>query len=782
MSTRHPRLEPALRAVAGHPAVVAGVVALLTGLSLWALATNGVPLNNAVDVWFVQGDPQLEAYHGFQREFGNDEVLVGMVHHPEGILDQTSLRKIWNLSERISGIQGVHHVTGLPTVEHMEATAAGLEVTRLMTGPPESESDVRRVVRRLESDPLVKKQLLSEDRTTTVLLARMEPMDDIDRHRHRIIEQVDAAARAILGGAEGGGGQRWYMAGIGVVYDALNQASSQDAGVFMSLAMILVLLSAGSIFRRIGPLVLTMATVILSVVVALGVFAAAGREMNMVTMLLPTLVLIIGILDSVHMVVHLSHDLGRSGPPEDLEARRDLVARSLADVVWPCLLTSVTTAVGFGALVSARISAIKDLGLFTAVGVMVAWVLTVLLLTAFLPYSWLMPKPHVPGRRGTTDRLLGWIGGLVRRHPRAVIVGSALWLLAGAAGMARLRVDTYSIGFFPEGHPVRVASDGIESLWGFYTPLEFVVEGRGKGTMERPDVLAGIARWQRAMEQDRDVSRTLSLADVVAQLNRVMTDGEAAGVPDRADAVAQLLVLYDSDPDNQRSHWATDDYSLGRVTAFVRMMSAKGIDAAIGRLEALARESLPEGVRVTASGYLPLYVEMMTYVVQSQVTSFAIAFGLVFLLIGLLFGTMKITALALLPNLIPVFTTLGIMGWAGIRLDVATVTIAPIVIGLAVDDTIHFLYRYEVLRSEGLSRGDALQGTVERAGRAMAATSVILLLGFGILVLATVKSVVYMGLLTSVAVASAFAGDILLLPALLTLFPTTAAPSPEGDR
>ena len=195
------------------------------------------------------------------------------------------------------------------------------------------------------------------------------------------------------------------------------------------------------------------------------------------------------------------------------------------------------------------------------------------------------------------------------------------------------------------------------------------------------------------------------------------------------------------------------------------MTSAKVFGETIASLEAMAE--FPEGSRIRAAGYIPLYVQIMDHIVASQLSSFAIAFVVIFSLIGLLFRSVRMAILAIPANLLPVFVTLGVMGAVGIRLDVATVTIAAIVLGLVVDDTTQFLYRYRVMSERHEDINDVVVETVRSVGRPMLITTLILAGGFTVLALAAIKSVAYFGVLLALALVSAVLADLIVIPALL---------------
>jgi predicted RND superfamily exporter protein len=294
-------------------------------------------------------------------------------------------------------------------------------------------------------------------------------------------------------------------------------------------------------------------------------------------------------------------------------------------------------------------------------------------------------------------------------------------------------VDTYTMEFLSPDHPVRRDSELIESRLAPYVPMEFLV--RPADGAARPELLTAIGRWQRAGERLPGVGWSWSLIDDAAA-------GMQLEPP--VDAAAAL-----------------------RVTFSVRMQSSKNVDRTMRELLAEAR--LPAGAMVQPAGYLPLYVRMIDYVVESQISGFAFAFIAVFGVIALAFRSARIAALAVPSNLLPLLVIFGAMGIAGIRLDAATVTIATVVLGLIVDDTVHFLH---CLRAE-LGRHDdpaaALRATVGSAGHAVLITALVMTLGFSVFALSEIKSLVHFGLLIALAMATSVLTDLVLIPALVML-------------
>ena len=722
-----------------------------------AILGGQVRVNNALEVWFLQDDPALVAYRRFQERFGNDEVVAIAVRAPEGVLAPAHLRLVAEGTRRLEAVAGVRSVTSLSTARFVEVVDDELRVGPVMPKPPEDAAGVEALRRRLEADPAVSRRLVSADGTVALLIARMEAHADFDARRHDVLAGIDAVLDEVFRAA----GREVHTAGIGLVYDALNTASFRETPLFLGLCLLLVCISLFVLFRRPGPVLLALASVVLALGLVLGVYGAMGEEMNMVTAILPPLLIVVGVADTVHILQHRAR-----APDAPLH-------ESLAFIFRPCLFTSLTTAVGFASLATARMQVIRELGLYAALGVLAAFVVSFVVCAAGLSSPWLAPAPRPPDGPGSDllDRALAATGRLATTRPLAILGCCVLLTLAGGYGVSRLVTDTYSIDFFRAGHPVRVDSDAIEASYGRYMPLEFTVQPPGKGAAQAPAFLKALAAWQAEAQRLDLAGWSLSLADVVARLNQVLRDAGPEGrvVPDQAEAVAQALLMYESQPGNERVSLADAGYDTARVTFGVPMVSARGWGKLIAGLEGAARRYLPEGTRLVPGGYLPLYVRMMAYVVDAQRWSFSVAYLLVFALLGVLFRSVVLAAIAMLPNLLPIFVTLGLMGLSGIRLDIATVTIAAVVIGVVVDDTIHFLHRFRTELAECGDHAEAARRTLASAGRAIVGTSLILACGFCVMALATVKSIVFFGLLSAVAMLVALVADLLMLPALLVL-------------
>jgi len=463
--------------------------------------------------------------------------------------------------------------------------------------------------------------------------------------------------------------------------------------------------------------------------------------------------LIVGLADSVHIMMYTARLRG------DL-SRRERVVKGVGFMLWPCLFNTLTTAGAFLALTASPMAVVRDLGLFCAVGLVGAFVSAVVVCTFAL--HWRKAEPVIKDS-GFLNSVTGVLARSGVNHPWMVLAASLV--LAGACGWGvnRVEEDTYSIGFLKESHLVRQDSEFIEKNLGPYTPLEILV--RAENNLLKLGMLEKIEAWQqRAVEKDH-AGWAFSVVDVLKRMGQRGGAGYKLPKDQRfLDLALKGMKLEAGDTYDQ----VVESEKMIRVTFGIPMRSARGMKESLDNI--LAQADFPAGIRLVPSGYIPLYVRMMEYIVDTQVSSFVIAFLVIFLLIGILFRSVRFTLLALPSNLLPVLATLGVMGLTGIRLDVATVTIAAIVLGLVVDDTVHFLYHLRHELKEGDDAGEAASRSVRSIGHSMALSSIVLVIGFAMLGLAPVKSVSYFGLLCALAMFSAILADLLVVPALVKAF------------
>ena len=709
-------------------------------------------------------DLTLVSYQAFLEEFGNDEVVVIAIHGSDDVFAADRLERLARLSKALEDIDGVARVHSLANTGILVPSAE----PRLLPAVdlPVRIDDLLRARAVVAIDGLAS-QLVGRDGTTLVVFAWMEATRDIDVDRPRILDAIRSATAAEL--AEG---ERASYGGVGVLHDALNRATIGEGSLFIGLSYLVIAIGLFLITRRWLWTIVALLVVTLADMTLLGVMSLLGRPVNMITIALPPVVMILGVTNVVHMATDLDIALAR--------ARNSIseLTVTLAEVTTPCGFNAVTTAVAFLSLTTASMAVTRDYGLFAAVGVVFAFAFSVAGMSALLPRVARLRPP---------DRSSTWLAGTVEnvlmfsmRRRAAVLVVTSLVAAVSVVGAARIVVDTYSIGFLPEDDVARRDVDAIERAAGPYFPMEMTLRTSGDDWMDR-EFLGAVAAAQTALEADTAIGRTTTIADVLRDFHV----GASRDVvprpwaPQSNEVIEKTVALLERTGNGDiLDHLVAADRRTLRLTATTRGMSVRSFIEVAERARATAHAAAADRAEVSLSGYLPLYSHMIEQVVDDQVKSFSLAFLMVFLVVSLVLRSWRFALIAIPPNLLPVVILLGVMGIVGIKLDIATVTVAAVVLGVIVDDTIHILHRLRRELAAGADLDTAMRAVARASGLAVVSTSLVFAAGFFVISLAGSDAVGNSGLLIAVAVLAALVTDLMLLPAFVSfLFARRRAPN-----
>jgi predicted RND superfamily exporter protein len=694
----------------------------VTLLGLKGLAPAMVP-NNSLNVWFMDSDPALAKYYDFQRLFGNDEFVMIHTEFPEGVLNQQSLDelKVYKLAiEKVSGVKKVHDITDF---------MVSLTLQELIEQ---------------KANQLIQNYYLNEDATQTMLWVEMAVSDNFDAERQSIINNLEAVLDEHLAD------RSFHLGGIGLIYVALNEVTEDDFGVFLGLGFLLMFLVMGWVFRSAIFAFTAMMIVTIALLIMYGVYGITGNQINMVTSVLPIIVLVLGITDIVHFPV--AYTLVRKNTP-DLPAR-DAAKAALQSVFWPCLLTTMTTTVGFLTLVSTSLSALRDLGLFAAIGILVAFINTLVLMTIAyidIPLKLSLPRHH------HIDAMLKCIRDFVQSKTQMVWGIIILIMVLSVAGASYVKVDTLTLDYLPDSHRASLDHHAIEDKWGPYNVLEFVIRPDEDYLIDDVEIVDAIDQFMLQAFQLPEIHHGLSISTVYQEVGKL--DPEALSL--------SLELKTDKERFNPVATFQTEDGRYGRLKLVGNMLSAQQLTELLNRLDKIAVEAMGDLGTIEPSGYLPLYTQIIDYIMQSQIQSFGLALACIFIFMLVGFRSVRLAVIGTFSNLFPVLVMFGVMGFSGINLDIATASIAAIVIGISIDDTIHFLWSWRQAERLGYDWQAALKFTFNKVGRPVTITTVLLFSGFAILMAGAGATVFYFGLLTCVAALAALFGDLLLLPSIM---------------
>jgi hypothetical protein len=720
------------------------------------LAVLGIRrLESAVGYRSLLGErhPVVRELDAFVERFGGGLPLVAVWSCPEspcdGALDARSLRMAHAVARALEGVAGVRRVDSPATSPLVAPELFDLPRARRLAPDGTPVSDLAELAPVALADPLWVRQLVSEDGQAGAVLVHLAGSDSATSTR------VHAALVAALAPWEREG-FRFHLVGGPVEFVVAGGELERSTARIVPVMVALVALTLVVLFRSVTAAVLSLVTVGLAVLWTLGLAGWLGWPQTTLSQALAPLLLVVGVCHGIHFLARLAAE-----PPE--RERRDALRHVSAELASPCLMTSVTTAAGFGSLAVRGLESIARFGALAAIGVFAALVLTFTVLplaVSMLPAPWL-------GRAAGSERwdaLLG-LTHLAASRPRAVAIVVALVVALAVVGLGRLRVDASFEDLYGRNSDVVRWAETVGRVLRAPDTLEIAV------TPPRPDVPIGetlpvVARIAAALPALDGLGRPRSAVDLLDHLHR-MLHGEplppgAAG----ADRAASMLRLARAEDPGAVALLLDDESGGARITVEAVKLPQERLRATLAAVDEAVAGALPPGWTATVTGPLAVVGAMIDELRTTQLWSFSLAAFVIFLVVTLFFRSPVLGFVAVVPTALPDLVTVGIMGLLGMPLDVGSAMVAAVVLGVAVDDAIHVLAVEQEGRAHGLAPAAAITDAYARTGRALITTSVALAAGFLTLTLSSWHSIASFGLVATVAIVLALVATLVVLPPL----------------
>jgi uncharacterized protein len=740
--------------VLGHRALfVLGVIAVSAAAGWAAL---GIRADFTVQELFAHDDPEIARLERFREIFGPDDDQLLVLVEADDVFAPSVLRYVRRLTGAAKELPHFRRVESLTTVSDMGNTEDGAIDTRPLFGTiPDDPAQLAALKKRALGSPLLSGRVAAKDGTLAVVAANLR----VGLQRAKDLERVCQRMERLLEATKPPAGVKARLFGVPYVRAEAVRLVKNDQRRFMPLGMLVTTLLLVVLYRSFYEVVVPMLSVSLSAAYTMALMALLDAPIDILSNVLPLLVMVYGVADAVHLLGRI-HEQLRAGEARDLAIRTAVRHLGLA-----CLLTSFTTAVGFASLTSASMSILRRFGIFAALGVMVAYVVTLVVAPLGVSLRRVKQGSYVAQLRWL-DRLLCAVAAVVTRRPRAVLIGGVLLAVAALGLGSQVEINNYLLGIYREGNPTMQATRLAERKLEGVVRLQVSLVGPA-GSMKDPRVLRAMYQLQRWLERQPGVTSSISLVTFIREMHRVVV-GQAA-IPDTRRGVAALLLM--AEGEERINRFIDYPYGKARILVTMRDVGAKRFlplaDRTAARLDRLFSGL---GVKARVTGTSLVAYRGINKLVTDLLTSLSVAFLIIAIVLALVFRSLRIGLLSMLPNALPLAVGLGYMTVAGIRLAPATVIIFSIALGIAVDDTIHFFSRYREEVQGGRSAGEAVRATLRTAGRAMVFTSLVLVSGFSVTVLSNFPGTANFGELGAVILLTALFTDLLVTPSCMLVF------------
>jgi len=601
-----------------------------------------------------------------------------------------------------------------------------------------------------DSDPIATGTLVSQNGDAGAVIARIDDLHNNHEDRDALLDRVEQTLEEI--------GGDWFLGGIPVIRTTYVRLLQADVKLLIPLAFLV-----STIFFVIGlrdwrHVIACSFTIALGGSLSVAALSLAGHPLTFFSPALVAVVLVVGTSDIVHLVHRFADHHKRGDAPEIA------LHSATKEVSVACFLTSLTTAIGFSSLLTTDLPNIRTFGMFTALGVMMVFITTFIVLPPIL--NWLGPPRHVALERSKArQEKFGRFGEWALSHAKLGALSGILLVVWSVYGATQLRVDQRILEDVRADSIVAKSHDFLEEHMGAVLPLDIIVETTQTTTRD-PSFVQALQTFEGVLRQDEMIGHVVGLPDLIEQGWHAL--GQPA-LPPTAAANAQVLLLYDLVDPSLVSSFESDAQST-RIRTRVRDLGHGETVALVDRIHAAAAPLKAMGATIEVTGVAWLAQEVNTTLTRQFAGSFALALLAIAVIGFLRYRSIRRVAIALVPNTLPLLVITGVLGWTGIPLKPSTAMVFSVGLGIAIDDTLHFLTVYERGRALGCDAREAVLRAYRTAGRSMADTSVVIALGFSVFALSQFVGLTYFGTLNAVCVAAAVYADLILLGPLLVRF------------
>ena len=741
-----------IKVILNHPKVILSILAAIT-LVLGTFLPK-VKMDFSIEQLFSQNDPVINRFLSFREEFDGVDNRIFLLYESDDPFSYKNLELNKKMVYAFENIEGVSKVTSLTNIELFTEGGEYL-LSPVYENIPKSIDSLNIAKERILSSDLLKNYLISEDGKVAAIL--IEVSDSFNEHESResIVKQIDELQL--------GTDWTWHQTGLPIIRTRYVQYMIADNITFLIPVLSMLILLLSLLFRSLVGLVLPLIVVLLTIIWTLGFMTAAGITINIISYIIPTLLMVVGISDSVHFLVKYYKTLHLLGD------KREALTQSLQKIGTAIFLTSITTAIGFGALSMVNIEIVKEFGIFTAMGVFFAFIITVLFIPSTLMLLGKTPKTKLEAySRGYRVKIVKKLITIVRGHPKKIIFTGITITIIGFFGALQINPHSKLLDDLRPGNTLLEDMRLAEDRMGSVLPVEIIItvdENENFQDIQDVAVISFTDELASYISKIPEIGKVVSVSDYLKAINQAMNDGDKSfyQVPLSREIISQYMLLYDS----EFNSLINSDLTKLRIASQIKDIDSRRSAEIEKELNTYIASVIPEGITAEVTGTAFLALRTNNYLVKNLLGSFLVALIIITFLMIVLFRSVKMAFISILPNIIPMMVMAAVLGFLQIPLRPATAMTFAVAFGIAVDDTLHYLIRYRMELSKQHYR-QANDSTMLGTGIAMMSTTAILSAGFLVLILSQFTPTVEFGMLSVITIVTALIGDLTFLPALLS--------------
>jgi len=726
---------------------------IITALALtiiFGYQIKNLKINSDVISSLPDDDPAASLYKRVGTQFGGNDMGM-IVLEADNVFKAEVLQHVKQITDSLKITHGISTVTSLTNIINIKNDDGGIEIGKLVDeyNLPKSKQQLDSLKAYVFSKDMYKGAIVSDDGTATLIMFTM--LNDADKQSvaKNVKEKIEALDLP----------EKLYFGGLPMMMNDVSNLIVADIIWLLPMVFLLIAFVLLLSFRSASGVILPLLTAGIAVVWTLGIMVLAGYELTMISNEIPIILLAVGSAYTIHVLNRINQT--RDG------INNKVVIKALSYIILPVFLAALTTAIGFISFIfGSYLTMIRDFGIFTALGIAFSFILSVTVVPAIIS---VIPANKKKDNEKTgsekksllSDKALKPLVSLLFKHPKYTMIAWGILIAISIVGMSLIKTSVNMADYFKKDNPTRVSEDIMQKKFGGSMPV-FVVF---KGDMQSPEVLKTMMKAENYMKQFPDITTAQSVADLIEEMNNVMGEGEK--IPDEKAKIEQLWFLLDGQ--DIMPQLVSGNRDEGIIQSKFASVESKSMSDFVKYMDIFKKENSTAGCKIEVTGMPSVYEKLNQSLLQSQFSSLILAILMVLLIVGIMMRSFAQGVYATIPILSTIAILFGFMGFTGISLDIATVLVASIALGIGIDYSIHVITHYNHVFKETGDINKTLEDTILKGGKAVVINVISVAAGFLVLLFSQIVPLQNFGALVALSMVGSGLGALTLLPVILIL-------------
>lgn len=733
---------------------IAIIAVLFIGMGISGYHTfHKLSVDNSLGIWFLEDDPSYRAYIDFQENFGSDEIFIAMLP-VENAIGDSEISSLKILHQRIESLPYVQTSYSLAKAKYPIYTNNTIAFIDLYNSK-RSEKSLKNLFLKL---PNITSQLVSKDFKHQFFYIQLNPTSTIEKKRQVIASEI----RAIIQSSY----KNYALTGPPVLNEAYSKGIYKESMTFGVLTVLVITLMLLFLLPSKRYLIISLTAVALPISLLFGLITSLGFALNMISMLIPTILMVYGVSDAVH-IINIYH---KEGLADHSLKKVDLIAVAIRKSLTPCFYTTLTTFVGYFALYLSPLPAFKNMGVFTCIGLLLSFILVYIITIigfSYMNLNFEKAKPVLKLKRWNQSTFIHWLNRITWDYKHSIIFGFTAILLMGFYAIFQVKIDTNSRNLLAEGK-AKQDLRAVEAKLGGSNRLQLNISSTDGSIILNKEAMKCLEKFQKKLDLNTYIANPVSVVNIKQFLEKgtpvllrsIVSENKLKSTLSKVDVRANSFFKLFS-----------KDLSTAGFTLTLMEGRTSELNKVLNDIKIAFESSFDTSkYKLQINGFAVVFAQLNSFILETQFKSFFAAFFVAFMCLLIFIKNLRTTILILVPNLLPLTILAILMTILDIPLDVTTAMITPIMLGIAMDDTIHLVHNYRKSKHLKGSAKERMNKAMHYTGHALFSTTIALVAGFLIIASSNVPSVRDFGLLCAVTVAIALITDIFYLPALLKKF------------